>query len=65
MSIRRSIAVDLPIRVPVELHIYAATGHGFGYRPRSTAASNAWPQRFQEWLMSTGFLKKAAVTAIP
>jgi endo-1,4-beta-xylanase len=45
--------------VPVELHIYAKTGHGFGYRPRSTAASNEWPFRFQEWLVTTGFLKKS------
>jgi endo-1,4-beta-xylanase len=44
--------------VPVELHIYANTAHGFGYRPRSTAASNEWPARFQEWLATVGFLKK-------
>jgi endo-1,4-beta-xylanase len=44
--------------VPVELHIYSNTGHGFGYRPRSTAASNEWPWRFREWLVTTGFLKK-------
>jgi endo-1,4-beta-xylanase len=49
--------------VPVELHIYANTGHGFGYRPRSTAAANQWPFRFQEWLMATGFLKKPEVPA--
>jgi len=47
--------------VPVELHIYANTGHGFGYRPRSTAASNEWPWRFQEWLVTTGFLKRSAL----
>ena len=51
--------------VPVELHIYAGTGHGFGYRPRSTAASNEWPWRFQEWLATTGFLKKAALVGPP
>jgi endo-1,4-beta-xylanase len=45
--------------VPVELHIYAKTGHGFGYRPRSTTASNEWPFRFQEWLATAGFLKKS------
>jgi endo-1,4-beta-xylanase len=45
--------------VPVELHIYAGTGHGFGYRPRSTAPANEWPARFQEWLAATGFLKKS------
>jgi endo-1,4-beta-xylanase len=49
--------------VPVELHIYSKTGHGFGYRPRSTAAANEWPARFQEWLITTGFLKKPAPPA--
>jgi endo-1,4-beta-xylanase len=47
--------------VPVELHIYAGTAHGFGYRPRSTAASNEWPWRFQEWLVTAGFLKRSAL----
>jgi endo-1,4-beta-xylanase len=47
--------------VPVELHIYANTGHGFGYRPASTTAANQWPFRFQEWLITTGFLKKRQV----
>jgi len=49
--------------VPVELHIYANTGHGFGYRPRSTTASNEWPSRFQEWLVTTGFLKKTDIAS--
>jgi endo-1,4-beta-xylanase len=51
--------------VPVELHIYAKTGHGFGYRPRSTTASNEWPWRFQEWLATTGFLKKSDLAIQP
>jgi endo-1,4-beta-xylanase len=51
--------------VPVELHIYANTAHGFGYRPRSTTASNEWPWRFQEWLATTGFLKKADLAIQP
>ncbi|HEY4329569.1 MAG TPA: alpha/beta hydrolase, partial [Phycisphaerae bacterium] len=51
--------------VPVELHIYSGTGHGFGYRPKSTTASNEWPWRFQEWLVTTGFLKKAALIGPP
>jgi len=51
--------------VPVELHIYANTGHGFGYRPRSTAASNEWPWRFQEWLATVGFLKKTELMGPP
>jgi endo-1,4-beta-xylanase len=51
--------------VPVELHIYANTGHGFGYRPRSTAAANEWPFRFQDWLVTTGFLRKSDVSPHP
>ena len=51
--------------VPVELHIYANTAHGFGYRPRSTTASNEWPWRFQEWLATTGFLKKTDLAIQP
>ncbi len=49
--------------IPVELHIFAGTGHGFGYRPKRTGAANEWPWRFQEWLMTTGFLKKTAAVA--
>jgi len=51
--------------VPAELHIYVATGHGFGYRPRSTAPSNQWPWRFQDWLAASGFLKKSALLGPP
>ena len=51
--------------VPVELHIYAGTGHGFGYRPRSDVASNEWPWRFQEWLCTAGFLKKSSLLGPP
>jgi len=51
--------------VPVELHIYANTGHGFGYRPRNSNAANEWPWRFQEWLVTAGFLKKADLDLAP
>ncbi len=51
--------------VPAELHVYAGTGHGFGYRPRSTSAANQWPWRFQEWLATTGFLKKSDLAIQP
>jgi len=39
--------------VPVELHIYAGVGHGFGLRP---GPSRGWPDRFREWLAFQGFL---------
>ncbi|MDB6118285.1 MAG: axeA1 4 [Verrucomicrobiaceae bacterium] len=48
--------------VKADLHIYSNVGHGFGYRPGTTSAAGAWPLRFQEWLVDSGFLK-AEVTA--
>lgn len=39
-----------------ELHVYAAGGHGFGLRPTTHGALAGWPDRFVEWLESTGFL---------
>ncbi|MFO0808374.1 MAG: alpha/beta hydrolase [Gemmataceae bacterium] len=46
--------------VSSELHVYAKTGHGFGLRPaRATGKpSEAWPQRFYEFLETEGILKK-------
>lgn len=43
-------------KVPAELHIYANAGHGFGYRPDSTTAAGAWPQRLVEWLRDSRLL---------
>ena len=43
--------------VKAELHIYSNAGHGFGYRPGTTTAAGAWPFRFYEWLVDSGFLK--------
>ena len=39
--------------VPVELHIYAGVGHGFGLRPGPAAG---WPDRFREWLVNQKFI---------
>jgi endo-1,4-beta-xylanase len=45
--------------VSSELHVYAKTPHGFGYRPnRLTRPADAWLQRFQEFLEIEGMLKK-------
>lgn len=52
------------LKVPAELHIYAGSGHGFGFRPPSTTNSqpstgtSKWIERFEEWLADSGFLKK-------
>jgi acetyl esterase/lipase len=35
--------------VPVELHVYAGVGHGFGLRP---GPAHGWPDRFREWLVN-------------
>lgn len=36
-------------KVPVELHIYAKGGHGYGLRPSENPISH-WPERAAEWL---------------
>ncbi len=43
-------------KVPVELHLYAAGGHGYGLRPTKDLVT-AWPARAQDWLRSLGALK--------
>jgi acetyl esterase/lipase len=40
---------------PVELHIYAQGGHGFGMRKQGLPADH-WIDRFGEWLQVQGFL---------
>ncbi len=42
--------------VPVEPHIYATGGHGFGMRPTGTPAAT-WPKRCEEWLRDVGIVK--------
>jgi acetyl esterase/lipase len=45
--------------VSSELHVYAKTAHGFGYRPNKTNRPvDTWPQRFLEFLDAQGMLKK-------
>ena len=41
---------------PVELHIYAQGGHGFGMRKRGLPVDH-WIDRFGEWLQMQGFLQ--------
>jgi acetyl esterase/lipase len=42
---------------PVELHVYAKGGHGFGMRVQHLN-SDTWVDRFGDWLGQLGFLKK-------
>ncbi|MCH2365342.1 MAG: alpha/beta hydrolase, partial [Planctomycetes bacterium] len=44
-------------RVPAELHIYSKGGHGYGLRPSKNPVSS-WPARLEDWLRSSGWLKK-------
>jgi acetyl esterase/lipase len=37
------------VRVPVELHVYAQGGHGFGLR-RTALPITTWPQAVETWL---------------
>lgn len=41
--------------VPVELHLYADGGHGFGYRKGRTSPVYGWLDRFNEWLINRKF----------
>jgi acetyl esterase/lipase len=42
--------------VPVECHLYATGGHGFGMRP-SNQPYATWPQRCEDWLRARQILK--------
>jgi acetyl esterase/lipase len=44
--------------VPVELHIYAGVGHGFGIRPGNSPRLAGWIDRFYDWMNDRGFLRK-------
>ena len=43
------------VKVPAEMHLFAAGGHGYGLRS-SDKAVTAWPKRAEEWLRASGFL---------
>lgn len=48
--------------VPVELHLYASGGHGFGIRkvPQPNPCATTWHLRFADWLADRGFLTRSA-----
>jgi len=43
--------------VPVEMHLYATGGHGYGMRLTEKSCTG-WPDRAEEWLRATGVLAK-------
>lgn len=42
--------------IPVEVHLFAKGGHGFGLRPSKHPVSQ-WPDLCESWLRATGILK--------
>ena len=52
------------LKVPAELHIYAGSGHGFGFRPQSiinsppSTGTSKWLERFEEWLADSKFVSR-------
>jgi len=54
-----SIAMFLALRqhkVPAELHVYAAGGHGYGLR-RTEVPVTTWPDRMEDWLRHRGVIR--------
>ena len=47
----------LAAKKPVEMHLYAKGGHGFGMR-KQNLPTDQWIERFGEWLQVQGLLKK-------
>lgn len=41
--------------VPVELHLYADSGHGFGFRGKYKSPADGWVDRLQEWMVDRKF----------
>jgi acetyl esterase/lipase len=46
-------------KVPLELHVYAAGGHGYGLRLRQDLPVTSWPERLADWMRSRALLAKA------
>lgn len=44
-------------KVPVEMHLYAQGGHGFGVR-KTDSAITEWPHLMERWLKTIGMIEK-------
>jgi len=53
----RSFLLLKQLKVPAELHVYTAGGHGYGIRDDGKPV-NTWPARLGDWLGAQGYLKK-------
>ena len=57
LSAEHSVLFYLALKranVPVEMHIYASGGHGYGIRQRGLPVSS-WSDRWFDWLRAQGF----------
>lgn len=54
-SLAYTVALDAK-EVPVELHLFAKGGHGYGLRPTGHPVSQ-WPALCEAWMRESGFLK--------
>jgi acetyl esterase/lipase len=58
-DVEHSVTLDLAMRrlgVPVEMHLYAAGGHGFGVR-KVGHPCETWTDRCVDWMRSQGILR--------
>jgi acetyl esterase/lipase len=44
------------VGVPVEMHLYAQGGHGFGLRPSKYPIATEWPRLTEKWLNTIGMI---------
>jgi acetyl esterase/lipase len=59
---RNSVEMYLALRkakVPAELHVYSAGGHGFGLRADEHPCTT-WPKRCEDWFRERGILRRGA-----
>jgi acetyl esterase/lipase len=59
-DVRNSMAYSIAlrnVRVPVELHLYAEGGHGFGLR-RTKFPITEWPALVEKWLGTIGMISE-------
>ena len=54
-SLAYSIALDRQ-GIPVELHLFAKGGHGYGLRPSQHPVSQ-WPKLCEQWMQESGILE--------
>lgn len=45
------------LNISAELHILAATGHGFGLRASSKGSMSLWPEELYQWMQGTKIIK--------